>query len=61
MYLWHFPILVWMKSQPFVQSVADHRLAVLLLAGMPTTLAVASISYLLVERPCLRLRLRVRG
>ncbi|MBK8337377.1 MAG: acyltransferase [Sterolibacteriaceae bacterium] len=60
-YLWHFPILVWMKSQPFVQSVADHRLAVLLLAGMPTTLAVASISYLLVERPCLRLRLRVRG
>lgn len=60
-YLWHFPILVWMKSQPFVQSVADHRLAVLLLVGMPTTLAVASISYFLVERPCLRLRLRVRG
>jgi peptidoglycan/LPS O-acetylase OafA/YrhL len=60
-YLWHFPILVWMKSQPFMQPVGDHRLSVLLLVGLPTTLAVASISYLLVERPFLRLRLRVRG
>lgn len=60
-YLWHYPILVWMRSQPFMQSVGDYGLAVLLLVGLPATLAVASISYFLVERPFLRLRLLVRG
>jgi peptidoglycan/LPS O-acetylase OafA/YrhL len=60
-YLWHFPILVWMKSLPFVQAMADHRLVVLLLAGIPATLAVASVSYFLVERPFLRIRIRSRG
>lgn len=60
-YLWHYPILVWMRSQPFMQSVGDHGLAVLLLVGLPATVSVASISYFLVERPFLRLRLLVRG
>lgn len=57
-YLWHFPVLVWMKSLPFVQAMTDYRLVVLLLLGVPATLAVASLSYFLVERPFLRIRIR---
>lgn len=60
-YLWHFPILVWMKSLPFVQAAAGYRLVILLLAGIPITLAVASLSYFLVERPFLRMRSQAGG
>jgi len=60
-YLWHFPILVWMKSLPLVQAITDHRLVILILAGVPATLAVASVSYFVVERPFLRIRIRSGG
>lgn len=60
-YLWHFPILVWMKSLSFVQAMTDYRLVMLLLAGLPTTLMVASLSYFIVERPFLRIRIRAGG
>lgn len=60
-YLWHFPILVWLKSLPFFQAIADHRIVIMLAIGLPITLAVAAASYFLVERPFLRIRFRSEG
>jgi peptidoglycan/LPS O-acetylase OafA/YrhL len=60
-YLWHLPILSWVSASEFFQAIKDARLPALLAIGLPATFLVATVSYLLVERPFMQMRLRVRG
>lgn len=54
-YLWHFPILGWLAPVllPNAEPVLHFALLLPVLIGI--TVAVAHLSYVLVERPCLRL------
>jgi len=61
MYLWHFPILVALKEGGFFAGEGSVRLGSAILVGLPLTLAIASISYYLVERPFMRMRRRNSG
>ncbi len=58
MYLWHFPILVALKEAGFFAGEGIVRLGSAILVGLPLTLAAASVSYYLVERPFMRMRRR---
>lgn len=60
-YLWHLPILIWLKQANLVQVPECYRLPVLVVVALSLTLAVSSISYACVERPFMRLRLLLRG
>lgn len=60
-YLWHLPILVWLKQANLIQVPEFYRLPVLVVVALGLTLVVSSISYVLVERPFMRLRLLLRG
>jgi peptidoglycan/LPS O-acetylase OafA/YrhL len=54
-YLWHFPIMDWIAATDWFQSLAAGRFLWLLLVATPAVFLVATLSYLLVERPGMRL------
>ena len=54
-YLWHVPLLSWICNMQIFQTMQGYRLPWLLLVSLPLTLAVASLSYVLVERPFIRM------
>jgi peptidoglycan/LPS O-acetylase OafA/YrhL len=51
LYIWHFPIFVWVGS-----LAPDHRTNMVLLVGWPLSFLVATLSFYLVERPFMRAR-----
>jgi peptidoglycan/LPS O-acetylase OafA/YrhL len=55
-YLWHVPILYWVNSLAWVHDAPGYRLPWLLMIALPLLYVVASVSYLLVERPFMRIR-----
>lgn len=59
-YLWHFPIITWIAGTAHYQSMVEHRFAWLLLVSAPAVFLVATLSYLLVERPGMRYLRRER-
>jgi len=52
LYLWHFPLVVHLGSQPWM----PHHYLALLAVMVPLSIVVALVSYRLVEAPFLRLR-----
>lgn len=58
LYLWHFPILVW-AERTRVMEFAGRTAGVLI--ALTATVAAATSSYYLVERPFLRLKRRFAG
>lgn len=61
LYLWSHQVLDWVKSTHFILSVEAYRLPWLVLAALPISVLVASISFMLVERPFMRLRAPMRA
>lgn len=57
-YLWHVPALDLLSASPWIQGIDGYRLPWLLLSSTLLTVAIASLSYALVERPFMRLRRR---
>lgn len=55
-YLWHFPVLAWITSAHSFQGGSGFLR--LLAIGMPMIFLISSLSYLLIERPVMRLRHR---
>jgi len=55
-YLWHFPVMDWIVATDWFQSLEGGRFLWLLLAATPAVFLVSTLSYLLVERPGMRLR-----
>jgi peptidoglycan/LPS O-acetylase OafA/YrhL len=53
-YLWHLPVLLWLRTRG---QLSDRPLDALVAVLLPT-LAIATASWYLVERPCLRLHRR---
>ena len=59
MYLWHFPILFWISTWPWIAPLAPlQQLQSLLVIGLTTAAIVGLVSLVLVERPFIRLGLR---
>ena len=54
-YLWHFPILLWIAPVLLPSAEPTLRLALMLPVLIGLTIAAAHLSYVLVERPFLRL------
>lgn len=61
LYLWSHEVLEWIKATPFILSIEAYRLPWLVLAALPVSILVASISFVLVERPFMRLRSSTRA
>ena len=61
LYLWHLPVLIWLAAAPWYPSLTGGHLAWILALALPPSLAIASISYLGVERPFMRLRRNPRA
>ncbi len=57
-YLWHIVLMGWLNATPLLQGLQGYRLPWLLLLSVPVIYAVAAVSYLLVERPFMRMRRR---
>lgn len=55
-YLWHLRVLDWIAASAWYQSLAIHRFLWLVAASVPAVFLVASLSYVLIELPCMRLR-----
>ena len=55
-YLWHVPLLRWLADIGVFSALQDDRLPLLLLATTVGTVAIASVSYALIERPFIRMR-----
>lgn len=49
-YLWHVPLLLWARSQ----GLLPHSAGLALAAALPAAVAVATVSWMVVERPALR-------
>lgn len=56
LYLWHLPLLSWLAATDWFRAWEGSRLSLVLLTGFPLGMIAASLSYLLVERPFMRLR-----
>lgn len=56
LYLWHIPILTWFSLSGLFAAIPGYRFPWVLLMSLPLVLLTASLSYILVERPFLRLR-----
>jgi peptidoglycan/LPS O-acetylase OafA/YrhL len=56
-YLWHVPLLLWLRAEGLLPSSTLGALLVVL----PPTLAISTASWLLVERPAIALGRRGRG
>lgn len=55
-YLWHFPVMEWLMHSSLITGLEGYRLPRLLGLASILTLLAASFSYVLVERPFMRLR-----
>jgi peptidoglycan/LPS O-acetylase OafA/YrhL len=59
LYLWHADVLLALVGpRGPLAGAAEHRFLLLLAVGLPVSLALATASYWLVERPALRLKAR---
>lgn len=56
LYLWHLPILNWVKQTAWFQGYQGYVFPAYFLLTLPMVLLLSWISYFLVERPFLRLR-----
>lgn len=56
LYLWHIPILTWFSLSGLFAAIPGYRFPWVLLLSLPLALLTAALSYMLVERPFLRLR-----
>ena len=56
LYLWHHPLLEWLNSTSLIHGQGKTRLLMLVAIGVPLTLVVSALSYVLIERPFLRFR-----
>lgn len=61
LYLWHLPVLTWLAAASWYPGLTGGRLAWILALALPLTLAIATVSYLGVERPFMRLRRNERA
>lgn len=61
LYLWHLPVLTWLAAASWYPGLTGGRLAWILALALPISLAIATLSYLGVERPFMRLRRNERG
>lgn len=59
-YLWHFQVLEWLLRWDMVRDWVQGRFLMLLLVSTPLVFLVATLSYLLVERPGMRWRFQTR-
>lgn len=60
-YLWHLPLLAWVAAMDAPRAWPMNRLIALFLASLPLVVAVAAVSYVLVERPFMQLRRKQEG
>lgn len=60
-YLWHLPVLNWLVAASWYPALTGGRLAWILALALPPTLAIATLSYLAIERPFMRMRRGPRG
>lgn len=56
LYLWHLPVIDWLIIWPAVQPLMVQGFLPSLLVTLSVTLAVSTLSYLVVERPAMHLR-----
>ena len=56
LYLWHLPIIDWLIALPGLQPLMGQGFTARLAVTLAATLAVATLSYVAVERPVMRWR-----
>lgn len=56
LYLWHLPVLTWLAAASWYPELTGGRLTWILALALPVSVAIATLSYLGVERPFMRLR-----
>jgi peptidoglycan/LPS O-acetylase OafA/YrhL len=61
LYLWHLPVLTWLAAASWYPGLTGGHLAWILALALPIALTIATISYLGVERPFMRLRRNARA
>jgi peptidoglycan/LPS O-acetylase OafA/YrhL len=61
LYLWHLPVLTWLAAASWYPGLTGGHLAWILAFALPIALAIATLSYLGVERPFMRLRMNQRA
>jgi peptidoglycan/LPS O-acetylase OafA/YrhL len=54
-YLWHMPVLQWLEPLLAQAKTLSGRFELTLLLAIPLTILVAHLSYILIERPALRI------
>jgi peptidoglycan/LPS O-acetylase OafA/YrhL len=52
-YLWHYPLLLWLKNSGGVEAAAKHGMMLMLPLALADVVPVAYISYRFIERPFL--------
>lgn len=61
LYLWHLPVLSWLAAAAWYPGLTGGRLSWILALSLPPVLVIATLSYLCVERPFMRLRRNSRA
>jgi peptidoglycan/LPS O-acetylase OafA/YrhL len=61
LYLWHVPVMTWIAGTNWFQGYTGYKFLPLLLVSVPAVILVSAMSYLLVERPFLKLRHGVKS
>jgi peptidoglycan/LPS O-acetylase OafA/YrhL len=61
LYLYHAPVLVWVESHGLRTLIPGQRVLSYVVVALPATVACAAVSYYLIEKPALTLRLPLRG
>ncbi len=56
LYLWHLPVLVWLSTTSMLPGLAGAGLHWILIYALGVSMLVATISYLCIERPFMRMR-----
>lgn len=55
-YLWHVPVMDWLTRAHLAQGASRYHFPMLLLVTIPLIYLIATVSYILVERPFIRMR-----
>jgi len=55
-YLWHVVVMDWITHTDLIQGANGYRFPILLLVAIPLIYLIATSSYILVERPFIRMR-----
>jgi peptidoglycan/LPS O-acetylase OafA/YrhL len=55
-YLWHLPMLDWIVASPWLSGLFGKSFGTLIAISIMPILLASALSYLLVERPCMKLR-----